>query len=134
MGHLGELTDDGTIVNFKTLGAKRYLVLDDNGNLECTVAGLPKKAFNKYLHQKKVNELEEVFNLFDFGLKIKNCKNARAYVSNVMDIITDFNGISEEMHSDGACVIYPIDFEMKESDYTEFLAWLLKNIERGVVR
>lgn len=134
MGHLGELTDDGNIIKFKTLGAKRYLVLDDHGNLECTVAGLPKKAFNKYLHQNKVSNLKDVFNFFDFGLKIENCKNAHAYVNNVTDIITDFNGVSEEMHSDGACVIYPIDFEMKETDYTEFLAWLLKNIERGVVR
>lgn len=134
MGHLGELTDDGTIVKFKTLGAKRYLVLDDHGNLECTVAGLPKRAFNRYLHQNKVSDLKEVFDRFDFGLKIKNCKNAHAYVDNVTDIITDFNGISEEMHTGSACVIYPIDFEMKETDYTEFLAWLLKNIERGVVR
>lgn len=134
MGHLGELTDDGTITKFKALGAKRYLVLDDKGKLECTVAGLPKKAFNRFLHQNKVSDLTEVFERFDFGLKIKNCKNAHAYVDNVSDIITDFNGISEEMHSGSACVIYPIDFEMKESDYTEFLAWLLKNIERGVVR
>ena len=134
MGHLGELTDDGTIVKFKTLGAKRYLVLDDNGNLECTVAGLPKKAFNRDLHQNKVYDLNEVFDRFDFGLKIKNCKNAHAYVNDVSDVITDLNGISEEMHSDGACVIYPIDFEIKETDYTEFLAWLLKNLERGVVR
>lgn len=134
MGHLGELTDDGTIVKFKTLGAKRYLVLDDKNNLECTVAGLPKRAFNQYLHNNKVSNLEDVFALFDFGLKIENCKNAHAYVNDVTDVITDFNGISEEMHSDGACVIYPIDFEMKETDYTEFLAWLLKNLERGVVR
>lgn len=134
MGHLGELTDDGTIVKFKTLGAKRYLVLDDRGNLECTVAGLPKRAFNRYLHKNKVSNLKEVFDRFDFGLKIKNCKNAHAYVNNVTDIITDFNGVSEEMRSGSACVIYPIDFEMKETDYTEFLAWLLKNIERGVVR
>ena len=109
-------------------------MLDDKGNLECTVAGLPKRAFNKYLHQKKVSNLKEVFDRFDFGLKIKNCKNAHAYVDNVTEIITDFNGVSEEMYSGSACVIYPIDFEMKESDYTEFLAWLLKNIERGVVR
>lgn len=134
MGHLGELTDDGTIVKFKTLGAKRYLVLDDNNNLECTVAGLPKRAFNQFLHKNKVSNLEDVFNLFDFGLKIENCKNAHAYVDNVTDIITDFNGVSEEMYGSSACVIYPIDFEMKETDYTEFLAWLLKNIERGVVR
>lgn len=134
MGHLGELTDDGTIVKFKTLGAKRYLVLDDHNNLECTVAGLPKRAFNQYLHNNKVSNIEDVFNLFDFGLKIKNCKNAHAYVNNVTDLITDFNGVSEEMYGDGACVIYPIDFEMKETDYAEFLAWLLKNIERGVVR
>lgn len=134
MGHLGELTDDGNIAKFKTLGAKRYLVLNDHGKLECTVAGLPKKAFNRYLHQNKLSELNEVFNRFDFGLKIKNCKNAHAYVDNVTDIITDFNGTSEEMYSGSACVIYPIDFEMKETDYTEFLAWLLKNIERGVVR
>lgn len=134
MGHLGELTDDGTIVKFKTLGAKRYLVLDDQGNLECTVAGLPKRAFNKYLRQNNVSDIKEVFDRFDFGLKIKNCKNAHAYVDNVTDVITDFNGTSEEMHTRSACVIYPIDFEMKETDYTEFLAWLLKNIERGVVR
>lgn len=134
MGHLGELTDDGTIKKFKTLGAKRYLVLDDNGNLECTVAGLPKRAFNQFLHKNKVYNINDVFNLFDFGLKIKNCKNAHAYVNDVTDVITDFNGVSEEMHSDGACVIYPIDFEIKESDYTEFLAWLVKNLERGVVR
>lgn len=134
MGHLGELTDDGTIVKFKTLGAKRYLVLNDHGNLECTVAGLPKRAFNRYLHQNKVSDLKEVFDRFDFGLKIKDCKNAHAYVDNVTDVITDFNGVSEEMHSGSACVIYPIDFEMKETDYTEFLAWLLKNLERGVVR
>lgn len=134
MGHLGELTDDGTIKKFKTLGAKRYLVLDDYNNLECTVAGLPKRAFNRYLHQKKVSNLKEVFDCFDFGLKIKNCKNAHAYVNDVTDVITDYNGVSEEMHSDGACVIYPIDFEMKETDYVEFLAWLLKNLERGVVR
>lgn len=134
MGHLGELTDDGNIVKFKTLGAKRYLVLNDHGNLECTVAGLPKKAFNRYLHQNKVSDLKEVFDCFDFGLKIKNCKNAHAYVDNVTDVIADFNGVSEEMHSGSACVIYPIDFEMKETDYTEFLSWLLKNLERGVVR
>ena len=134
MGHLGELTDDGTIAKFKTLGAKRYLVLDDHNNLECTVAGLPKRAFNQFLHKNKVSNLKDVFNLFDFGLKIENCKNAHAYVDNVTDIITDFNGISEEMFSGSACVIYPIDFEMRETDYTEFLAWLLKNLERGVVR
>lgn len=134
MGHLGELTDDGNIKIFKTLGAKRYLVLDDKNNLECTVAGLPKRAFNQFLHKNKVSNLNDVFNLFDFGLKIENCKNAHAYVNDVTDVITDFNGVSEEMHSDGACVIYPIDFEFKETDYTEFLAWLLKNIERGVVR
>lgn len=134
MGHLGELTDDGNIVKFKTLGAKRYLVLDNHNNLECTVAGLPKRAFNKYLHQNKVSDLKEVFDRFDFGLKIKNCKNAHAYVNDVADVVTDFNGISEEMRSSSACVIYPIDFEMKETEYTEFLAWLLKNIERGVVR
>lgn len=134
MGHLGELTDDGTIVKFKTLGAKRYLVLNDKGILECTVAGLPKRAFNQFLHKNKVSNLNDVFNLFDFGLKIKNCKNAHAYVNDATDIITDFNGVSEEMYSGSACVIYPIDFEMKETDYTEFLAWLLKNIERGVVR
>lgn len=134
MGRLGELTDDGNIMKFKTLGAKRYLVLDDNNNLECTVAGLPKRAFNQFLHKNKVSSLNDVFNLFDFGLKIKNCKNAHAYVDNVTDIVTDFKDVSEEMYSGSACVIYPIDFEMKETDYTEFLAWLLKNLERGVVR
>ena len=81
-----------------------------------------------------MSDLKEVFDRFDFGLKIEKCKNAHAYVNDVTDVITDFNGISEEMHSNGACVIYPIDFEMKETDYTEFLAWLLKNLERGVVR
>lgn len=45
---LGEMGDEGTYTHFKTLGAKRYIYIQD-GHLSCTIAGLPKKAASDYL-------------------------------------------------------------------------------------
>lgn len=45
---LGEMGDEGTYTYFKTLGAKRYIYLQD-GHLSCTIAGLPKKAASDFL-------------------------------------------------------------------------------------
>lgn len=39
---------DGHYKKFKTLGAKRYLVEKDDGTMECTIAGLPKKAVKNF--------------------------------------------------------------------------------------
>ena len=45
---LGMMSDEGTIDYFKTLGAKRYVVLQ-NGKLKCTIAGVPKARAAYYL-------------------------------------------------------------------------------------
>ncbi|MCQ2211647.1 MAG: hypothetical protein MJZ34_15300 [Paludibacteraceae bacterium] len=37
--------DIDPVVIFKTLGAKRYIKMDEHNHVKCTIAGLPKKAF-----------------------------------------------------------------------------------------
>lgn len=43
---------EGTYKRFKTLGAKRYLVEKENGDIEFTVAGVNKKAIKEYMLEK----------------------------------------------------------------------------------
>ena len=61
---IGVFEIDGHYKRFKTLGAKRYLVEYENGEMEMTVAGLSKKNGLKYL-QEKYKDNTEVFNAFN---------------------------------------------------------------------
>lgn len=61
---IGVFEIDGHYKRFKTLGAKRYLVEYENGEMEMTVAGLSKKNGLKYL-QKISKDNTEVFNNFN---------------------------------------------------------------------
>lgn len=64
---LGVWDFDGHYKKFKTLGAKRYMVLDDNDNLNITVSGLNKKVTVPYLNNKYGSD---VFKEFTEGLSI----------------------------------------------------------------
>ena len=50
---LGVYEIDGRYKRFKTLGAKRYLYEDLEGNIKMTVAGLPKKSGKEYISKYK---------------------------------------------------------------------------------
>ena len=64
---LGVWDYEGTYKKFKTLGAKRYLYLDDKDDLHMTVAGVNKKVAIPYLISKYG---DNVFNAFKIGLEI----------------------------------------------------------------
>lgn len=74
---LGVWDFDGHYKLFKTLGAKRYMYLDDNDKLSLTVSGLNKKIAIPYLLEKykgkNYNEtVINVFNAFTDGLYIES--------------------------------------------------------------
>lgn len=64
---LGVWDFEGTYDKFKTLGAKRYMV-EKNGELEITIAGVNKKAGARYLKHKYGNN-DSVFDNFADGLE-----------------------------------------------------------------
>lgn len=121
--------------NFKTLGAKRYIV-EKNGKYQITIAGLNKETTMNYL----INTNKDIFKFFKNGMYIPatyKCnneicvgtgKNTHTYVDSMREgIVTDYKGNKYEYHVE-SCV------HMEESDYTlslahEFVDLLLK-IER----
>ena len=103
---LGMFEDEGIYDRFKTLGAKRY-ISESGGQVQCTVAGLPKSAF-----------CERYGNLPDGGdrafaefapdlLFSVSGKNAHKYNGE-----TSANICGEIMHEYGSCYIYSVSFKM----------------------
>lgn len=88
---LGIWDYDGHYKEFKTLGAKRYIVNDDNENLHITVCGLSKKSGRDY-----IKEQIEPFKFFNNGMYIDSehtGKMIHTYIDNECkgDII-DYKG------------------------------------------
>lgn len=77
---LGVWDDDGYYKNFKTMGAKRYMVKSQDDKIKITIAGLNKKQVSSYL-----NKQENPFNVFDDGMYITkeySGKNTAFYIDN----------------------------------------------------
>lgn len=109
--------------NFKTLGAKRYIVERD-GKYKITIAGLNKQTTMDYMIKTNKN----VFEFFKDGMYIPATytinneifvgtgKNTHTYIDESRDgVIIDYLGVKYEYHVD-TCV------HMEESDYTLSLA------------
>lgn len=62
---LGTFDNEGTYDRFKTLGAKRY-ISEKNGEIEQTIAGLPKNILSEYCERNKVN----AFDFFTSGMTL----------------------------------------------------------------
>lgn len=75
--YLGVYEYEGTYKQFKTLGAKKYVYVDENGTFKITIAGVPKKAgaielekidnFNVGFVFRDSGKLESVYNDNDYG-------------------------------------------------------------------
>lgn len=77
---LGVWDDDGYYKEFKTMGAKRYMVRTQDNQIKITIAGLNKKQVSNYLTQQ-----ENPFTIFDDGMYITkeySGKNAAFYIDN----------------------------------------------------
>lgn len=112
---LGILDYENTYKRFKTLGAKRYLVENEN-SIECTVAGLPKTVFkSRYMHKIdgewqyiSTDGADRAFTEFapDLAFEISG-KNAHKYNGE-----TSADICGEIMHEYGSCYIYSVSFKM----------------------
>ena len=102
---LGTFDFEGTYDRFKTLGAKRYIT-ETNGNIECTVAGLPKSTFRKFA-QTVGND--RAFDEFAPDMKFEiSGKNAHKYTG---EITAEIAG--EQMHEYGSCYIFSVPFMLR---------------------
>lgn len=116
--HIGIFEDDGHYDNFKTLGAKRYIV-EKAGHLKTTVSGLSKSA-GGYI------ETNGGMDLFTDGMTIPAEHSGRlthTYVDEVAHYqITDYLGNTCEMKQDGFIHLEPSPYVLSVSDdYQSFV-------------
>lgn len=121
---------DGHYKRFKTLGAKRYLVEYDNGNLELTVAGLSKRNGVEYMKKICNNDNEKVFDMFTNNLYIpanETGKNTHTYLDTEKQAnVTDYMGNTRHVISKSAVHLSKTDFTLSISrGFLDFLYNLL---------
>lgn len=84
-----------TYKHFKTLGAKRYLIENDSGDYEITIAGLPKNAISyiiKYAEENK-KDVFDVFSNYMYIPENETGKKTHTYIDNENIVnITDYKG------------------------------------------
>lgn len=93
---LGVWDFDGFYKQFKTLGAKRYIVNHDD-NIAITVCGLSKKSGKEYIESQK-----QPFDFFNSGMYVDSDhtgKMTHTYIDNEIEgVITDYLGNSAHYH------------------------------------
>ena len=118
---------------FKTLGAKRYLVLE-KGKYQLTVAGLSKKNGMDYMIKQGNNNPDEIFNLFNDNLYIpseRTGKMTHTYIDEEQMIhTTDYLGKSKIVKVLSSIHLEACDFTLSISQqYKDFL----KNLSQGYI-
>lgn len=126
---LGIWDFEGTYSRFKTLGAKRYLV-EENGKLELTLAGLSKKNGLNYMLEKAGNNTE-VFNMFNDNLYIpteNTGKMTHTYLDNELAFsLTDYQGNTKDVTSPSSIHLEKCEFTLSIAEqYKKFLKELSK--------
>lgn len=119
---LGIWDFDGHYKRFKTLGAKRYMVEKDDGELSITVAGVNKKKAIPYLKKR----YKDPFLAFEEDLTIPAAhtgKLTHTYIDEEITFnVTDYNGVKAEVHSPSGIHLEPAEYSLSISkDYIEFL-------------
>lgn len=127
---LGVWDYEGYYTRFKTLGAKRYLVEEDN-LLYLTVAGLSKMNGVNYMIEQCNNDFTKVFDMFTDDLKIpkeNTGKNTHTYVDEeITETIIDYQGKKETITSLSGVHLEPTSFSLSISDYFIKFYTMLQN-------
>lgn len=126
---LGVWDYEGLYKKFKTLGAKRYLVLKD-AKLELTCAGLPKKSGLEYM-EKQGKTIKGTFDYFNDEMYIPSeytGKNTHLYIDESKTMmVTDYLGNTSEIHSESGVFLYGADFTLSISEqYSQFIKMMKK--------
>lgn len=141
---LGRFVHESHITRFKTLGCKRYIMLESDidkaGNpigdahIIAKCAGMKSERF---LDMMKGKSDEEIFDNFDFELelpsdisgKMANCYNSEQHSEFIVD---DF-GNGEMMKEKTSVCLFPIPFRMRGfDDYIAFFRALQEKIKRRI--
>lgn len=122
---IGIWDNDGEYTRFKTLGAKRYLVQDDDG-LHLTVAGLSKKNGLNYMIEKSHNNYEKVFDMFNDDLYIpaeRTGKMTHTYIDSEKDFMClDYQGNESHIITQSGVHLENADFTLSiAKEYGQFL-------------
>lgn len=120
---------EGEYSEFKTLGAKRYMVRQD-GVVCLTVAGLSKQEAVEYMESQS----NDVFDQFSNDLYIPAAntgKNSHTYINKPsVSIVTDYTGNSKRVMSASGIHLEPCSFTMAENKaYIDFLT----NLGKGYI-
>ena len=114
---LGVWDYEGRYKRFKTLGAKRYMVEDKDGNVSLTVSGVNKKSAIPYL--LKEYGKDGIFKAFTNYLSIPpqaTGKNIHTYIDyEQTGTVTDYNGVSKEFHTETGVHLEPTGYSLSLS-------------------
>lgn len=128
---LGVWDYEGNYTRFKTLGAKRYLV-EHNGKLKLTVAGLSKQNGLNYMKEIADGETQHIFNLFNDGLFIPADKTGKMTHTNVEGekrfVSTDYLGSKRDVTTLSGMHLEPASFDMSMTDDYKFF---IRNMAEG---
>lgn len=126
---LGIWDFEGTYTKFKTLGAKRYMVLTEEKGLSLTVSGLNKRTVIPYMMDKYNGDVNSIFTAFAPDLDIDpeyTGKNTHTYIDwPTSGIVTDYLG-NTERYSELSCVhLEAAPYQLSLSkEYADFLRGL----------
>ena len=127
---IGVWDNDGNYKRFKTLGAKRYLVEFENGDMELTVAGLSKRNGLDYMRENRSND--DTFNLFNDDLYIpaeKTGKMTHTYIDELKEFnIVDYNNCESYISVKSGVHLEKCDFTLSVTrQYISFI----ENLKKG---
>lgn len=126
--HIGIFEIDGRYTNFKSLGAKRYVVEKD-GHLKTTVSGLSKSA-GSYIEESGGLEM------FADGMTIPPERSGRlthTYIEDTVQLlVTDYLGNTCEMRQEGFIHLEPSPYVLSVSD--DYMSFVQKVAEGEIFK
>lgn len=125
---LGVWDYEGHYTKFKTLGAKRYLI-EENNKYHLTVAGLSKKNGMDYMIEQCEGDSEKIFSMFNDDLHIPSSntgKMTHTYIDTEYDLmITDCSGKQKHVNVKSGIHLGNCDFTLSiTKQYTQFINML----------
>lgn len=126
---LGIWDYEGEYTYFKTLGAKRYMYIENN-SLHITISGVGKKQGAKYLSELYNNNWNKILKAFKDGLyfpKEKTGKLTHTYLDNTMKgMITDYKGQVYEYKELSGIHLEPSEYKLgMDEDFLSLISGLV---------
>lgn len=133
--NLGTFDYEFSGIRYKVLGAKRYLVQKDNGELQVTVAGMVKGTLEKYCEKNNLDIWETFSDDLRLSPEDSEKQTALYYDKHFTEEITDYNGITAPVEEYSSVAIIDIPFDMSiESEFINRIEALRQERENAVYK